>query len=243
MRLAARPHREAGQALPIYITVVAGLLFLVFAYVAVGQAAVSRNGAQSAADAAALAAAQDAREQLRVGLLASLSDPDTWQRALNGRNVFTERACAAARRFAELNEAQMGDGAEGCRRLSDGRTGFTVRLQSKASVGGSSILGTENRHMKATATAVIVPRVCTLQPVEEPGATGTPEPDRTSKPRASREPGPSRNPTPDTGKEPVPKPLRLHCSDGRTWDIDPKNPGAMQNPPGVADLFSVRLAD
>ncbi|MEU1675510.1 pilus assembly protein TadG-related protein [Streptomyces roseifaciens] len=241
--MAARPHREAGQALPIYITVVAGLLFLAFAYVAVGQAAVSRNGAQSAADAAALAAARDAREQLRAGLLASLSDPATWQRALNGRNVFTERACAAARRFAESNEAEMGNGPDGCRPLNDGRTGFTVSLQSKKSIGGSVVPGTEKRHMKATATAVIVPRVCALRPVENPGATGAPEAGRTPKPRTSKDPGPSGTPAPGTSKEPEPKPLRLHCSDGRTWDIDPKNPGEPGNLPGVTDLFSVRLAD
>ncbi|MEU1819839.1 pilus assembly protein TadG-related protein [Streptomyces roseifaciens] len=236
-------HREAGQALPIYIMVVAGLLFLAFAYVAVGKAAVSRNGAQSAADAAALAAARDAREQLRAGLLVSLADPSAWQRALNGQNIFTERACSAARRFAELNEAQMDDGPEDCRPLGDGRTGFTVSLQSKKPIGGSILPGTEKRHMKATATAVIVPRVCTLRPMEDTGATGAPEPSRTPKPRTSKEPGTNGTPAPGTRKEPEPKPLRLHCSDGRTWDIDPKNPGEPSNLPGVTDLFSVRLAD
>ncbi len=222
---------------------VAGLLFLAFAYVAVGQAAVSRNGVQSAADAAALAAAQDAREQLRTGLLASLTDPETWQRALNGRNVFTERACTAARRFAERNEADMGTGPEDCRPLRDGRTGFTVRLQSKKSVGGSAIPGAENRHTTASATAVVVPKVCTLRPVEDPGATSSPEPGHAPKPRASNEPETNRTPAPGTSKEPEPKPLRLHCSDGRSWDIDPRNPGSTNNLPGVTDLFSVRLAD
>ncbi|MEH6374100.1 pilus assembly protein TadG-related protein [Streptomyces sp. KLMMK] len=239
MRWVARPHSEAGQALPIYITVVAGLLFLAFAYVAVGQAAVSRNGAQSAADAAALAATRDAREQLRTTLLASLADPATWQRALNGRNVFTERACAAARRFAEVNEAQMGNGPEDCRPLNDGRTGFTVRLQSRKSVGGSAVPGTGNRHMEATATAVIVPRVCTLRPAK----TNSPEPGRPPIPRGSKEPEPSRTPAPGESKKPEPKPVQLHCSDGRTWEFDPENLGGAKNLPGVADLFSVRLAD
>ncbi|MGK5547278.1 pilus assembly protein TadG-related protein [Streptomyces sp. URMC 127] len=243
MPFTGRPHREAGQTLPIYITVVAGLLFLAFAYVAVGQAAVSRNGAQSAADAAALAAAQDAREQLRAGLLVSLTDPASWQHALKGKNLFTERACAAARRFAERNDAQMGDGPEGCRKLTDGRTGFTVKLQSRKAVGGSAIPGLENRHMKATATAVIVPRVCTLRPVEEPAATSKPEPERTPKPRESNTPKPERSSAPEASKKPEPKPLRLHCSNGRTWDLDPKDPASSKHLPGVADLFSVRLAD
>src|SRR4051794_28092055 len=59
-----RKYHDAGQAFPIYITVVGGLLFLAFAYLAVGQAAATRNGAQTAADAAALAAAQDLRDKL-----------------------------------------------------------------------------------------------------------------------------------------------------------------------------------
>ncbi|CAM5423531.1 hypothetical protein SABIM44S_01958 [Streptomyces abikoensis] len=218
---------------------VAGLLFLAFAYVAVGQAAVSRNGAQSAADAAALAAARDAREQLRAGLLASLADPGTWQRALNGRNVFTERACTAARRFAELNEAQMGSGPDDCSPLRDGRTGFTVRLRSKKSIGGSAIPGTENRHIEATATAVIAPRTCALRPAP----TGSPGSDPSPSPRASKGPGPSAEPVPGESSKPAPKPVQLHCSDGRTWDIDPGNLGTAKNLPGVTDLFSVRLAD
>jgi len=42
--------------------VIAGLLFLAFAFFAVAQAGTVRNGGQSAADAAALAAAQDDRD-------------------------------------------------------------------------------------------------------------------------------------------------------------------------------------
>ena len=61
-----RPRRygDAGQAFPIYITVVGGLLFLALAYFAVGQATVNRGGAQTAADAASLAAAQYVRYHL-----------------------------------------------------------------------------------------------------------------------------------------------------------------------------------
>lgn len=81
-----RPRRysDAGQAFPIYITVVAGLLFLAFAYVAVGQAAVNRGGAQTAADAAALAAAQDTRDQLAGKWVAVVLDPTKWQDIFDG---------------------------------------------------------------------------------------------------------------------------------------------------------------
>ncbi|MEK8144688.1 pilus assembly protein TadG-related protein [Streptomyces sp. M10(2022)] len=56
---------------------VVGLLFLAFAFFAVGQASATRNGAQGAADAAALAAAQDARDGMRLPFLAALESPET----------------------------------------------------------------------------------------------------------------------------------------------------------------------
>jgi hypothetical protein len=65
---------DAGQAFPIYITAVAGLLFLALALFAVGQAGATRNGGQTAADAAALGAAEDFRAQLRKGLLDAITN-------------------------------------------------------------------------------------------------------------------------------------------------------------------------
>lgn len=62
--MTAKPRGDAGQAFPIYVVMVAGLLFLAFAFFAVGKASATRNEAQGAADAAALAAAQDARDTL-----------------------------------------------------------------------------------------------------------------------------------------------------------------------------------
>lgn len=79
-----RRYSDAGQAFPIYITVVAGLLFLAFAYLAVGQAAVNRGGAQTAADAAALAAAQDTRDQLAGVWKLDVLDPTKWQDIFRG---------------------------------------------------------------------------------------------------------------------------------------------------------------
>ncbi|MFE7120718.1 pilus assembly protein TadG-related protein, partial [Streptomyces sp. NPDC057654] len=63
-RPARRALGDAGQAFPIYITAVVGILFLALAFFAVGQAGAKKNGAQTAADASALAAAQDYRDQL-----------------------------------------------------------------------------------------------------------------------------------------------------------------------------------
>ncbi|MCF3105645.1 hypothetical protein IPZ58_29220 [Streptomyces roseoverticillatus] len=228
-----RRHREAGQALPIYITVVAGLLFLAFAYFAVGQAAASRNGAQSAADAAALAAAQDAREQLRAGLLNALADPASWDGLLKGRGFFTKRACEAAGRFAGRNGSDVLPGDRGCRSLGSGRTGFTVTVRTRESMGSSVIPGTEKEHPEATATAVVVPRACSVQP---PAKADAPAGDG-RKPDAPDKPG-----KPEKGQD-APAHVKLRCADGRTWDLDPGAPDGMRNFPTVADLFSVKLSD
>lgn len=68
---------------------VAGLLFLAFAYFAVGQAAVNRNGAQTAADAAALAAAQETRDGLADLWVADVLDPSKWLGIFEGRAART----------------------------------------------------------------------------------------------------------------------------------------------------------
>lgn len=70
MRRDTRP--DAGQAFPIYIMMVAGLLFLALAFFAVGKASALRNEAQGAADASALAAGQSAREQFEAPFIEAL---------------------------------------------------------------------------------------------------------------------------------------------------------------------------
>ncbi|MET9865896.1 pilus assembly protein TadG-related protein, partial [Streptomyces sp. NPDC006386] len=102
-----RRYGDAGQAFPIYITVVGGLLFLALAYFAVGQATVNRGGAQTAADAAALAAAQDARDQLADEWAAAVLDPTKWQRIFDGDVQLTNDPCARAQQLAGQNEADV----------------------------------------------------------------------------------------------------------------------------------------
>jgi hypothetical protein len=213
--LVQRQHREAGQAFPIYITVVASLLFLALSYFVVGQASAARNGAQSAADAAALAAAQDARDQVRRDLLAHLLNPSVFDDLLHGHQFGTYSACQEAQRFAAQNASDVTD----CQRLSDGREGFTVEVRTQEPLGETVIPGTENKHMTAMATAVIEPR-CTFKPDEEKPEDGE---DR------------------DKGKgndKPV-FPGALTC-DGKDWPIDPEHLDLFPDP---ADLFTVRLSD
>ncbi|MER6994312.1 pilus assembly protein TadG-related protein [Streptomyces sp. NPDC000410] len=155
--------REAGQAFPIYITVVASLLFLAFAYFVVGKAADKRNDAQGAADAAALAAAQDARDQLRGALLGSVLNPTDWEDLVEGRGFGAGRCFTAADRFAKENDSKV----TACDPYFGSRWGFTVEVETLGSVGESVVPGTENKKGTARARAVIEPR-CSFKAAPKP---------------------------------------------------------------------------
>ncbi|MEV7787469.1 pilus assembly protein TadG-related protein [Streptomyces sp. NPDC088106] len=143
---------DAGQAFPIYITVVGGLLFLAFAYFAVGQAAANRNDAQTAADAAALAAAQDRREKLADALTKSIDDPLAWADIFAGYVPGIRPSCWRSYQLAAQNDATV----LSC--VPDGPLGFTVEVVTNGTVGESIVPGTENERSREEATAVIEPR-------------------------------------------------------------------------------------
>ncbi|MFI6930268.1 pilus assembly protein TadG-related protein [Streptomyces sp. NPDC050287] len=153
---------DTGQAFPIYITVVAGLLLLAFAYLAVGQAAANRNGAQTAADAAALAAALDTRDDLAVEWKANVLDPTKWQAIFDGDGV-PYAGCGRAQQLAAQNDATAD-----CGPAAGLLPGYTVEVETNKPVGDSIIPGTETMHSVETATAVIEP-LCTFEPPGEGG--------------------------------------------------------------------------
>ncbi|MGW1909436.1 pilus assembly protein TadG-related protein [Streptomyces sp. NPDC002076] len=159
-----RRHGDAGQAFPIYITVVAGLLFLALAYLAVGQAAVNRSGAQTAADAAALAAAQNARDQLAGLWLADLRDPTKWQDILEGKAAVND-PCWRAGQLAAQNDAHL----DGCSPLPPHK--YQAKVTTNKVVGDSVVPTTESIHSTASAIAEIRP-LCTFQP---PGGDALPQ--------------------------------------------------------------------
>ncbi|MFG3346568.1 hypothetical protein ACGF1Z_16070 [Streptomyces sp. NPDC048018] len=202
---------------------IAGLLFLAFVYFAVAQAAVTRNGGQTAADAAALAAAQDAREQLRDGWLDVILDPAEWGGYLEGDGYLTDQACGQAEVFAARNRAQVTDG--GCSPLRTGEKGFEVEVRTLDAAG---VPGGEKQHAVATATAVLEPR-CSF---DAPEPTPPPTPS-TPTPTGSGSPEPTPTPSPE------PEPITGLVCDGVEWVIDPDHPRL----PDAADLFTVRLAD
>ncbi|NKQ26656.1 PT domain-containing protein [Streptomyces galbus] len=221
----SRSHRDAGQAFPIYLTVVAGLLFLAFAYFAVGQAAVNRNGAQTAADAAALAAAQETRDRLTDDWVRVVLDPKQWKDIFAGRGAVD--SCWRADRLAELNDARVTQ----CR--SSGLR-YEVETQSNKPIGDNVVPGTAERKAHASAVAVIEPLCTFILPSPEP--TPLPTGDPTGEPSGEPTPGGTDGP----GSPGRPKLPTLTCEHGIDWELDPDH---LTDLPGPEDLFHVHLAD
>ncbi|MEU3843287.1 pilus assembly protein TadG-related protein [Streptomyces sp. NPDC028635] len=218
-----RLRRDAGQAAPLYITAVVGLLFLALLYFVFGKADVRRNEAQTAADSAALAAAMESRDGLKAAFLDHILDGDYLKDLLRGDPPGTANGCGEALRFAEKNGARTDSFR--CRRLADGRWGFSVDLESGKTVGKSALPGTENKRARVSATAVVEP-LCRFEPDE---VTETPQ--ATPKPSGDDKPG---------TEEDKPSPGKIQCDDGKDWIIDPAHLDLL---PDMSDLFRVRLAD
>ncbi|MEV0370450.1 pilus assembly protein TadG-related protein [Streptomyces sp. NPDC050636] len=221
-----RRRRDAGQAFPLYIVAVGGLLFLAFAFFAVGQAAATRNGAQTAADAAALAAGQKYRDLLSKGFLDAIGDGidgrdgseggagTGWEDLLNGRGMPSEAACDNADWFAGRNNASVTTCTP-----DSWPTSFAVTIKTSNTVGDSVIPGTENKHASAEAKAVVAPR-CTIDPA--PAGEGKAGQDGKG----------------GKGKDDKPAPVAITC-DGKRWTLDPDD---VHDLPDASDLFAVRLA-
>ncbi|MFH8406905.1 pilus assembly protein TadG-related protein [Streptomyces sp. NPDC018019] len=225
---AARRVRDAGQAFPVYLVAVAGLLFLAFAFFAVGQAAATRNSAQTAADAAALAAGQKYRDQLSAKLLDAVRTGAPWQDYLDGRGVPGDEACTNARWFAGRNDADA--------TCTPGSypTSFAVVAGTRGTVGRSVVPGTESKHASARARAVVEPR-CAAGPERTPGPGTGQNGGQDGTGRGEGGEPPAGDPPAGTA------PLDLVCEDGRKWTIDPADPARQL--PEASDLFSVRLAE
>ncbi|MFD5750210.1 pilus assembly protein TadG-related protein [Streptomyces sp. NPDC127033] len=219
--MTARLRGDRGQAFPIYIVMVAGLLFLAFAFFTVGKASAVRNGAQGAADAAALAAAQDARDGMGTDFLTALLTPDGLRDFLDGGVRFgLAHPCYVAGVFAEKNRAEVTPigGGSGCS-PGPGGDGITVEVKSLDPVGKSVIPGTEEKYATASATAVIEFR-CFL-PEEEPEGDGPDEGEG------------------DEGDEPAP--VAFDCDGGDQIKVDPTDLGRWDSISKT--LFAVHLAD
>jgi hypothetical protein len=203
--------------------VVAGLLFLAFAYFAVGQAAVNRNGAQTAADAAALAAAQETRDQLADDWVRVVLDPSQWEDIFKGRGAVD--SCWRADRLAGMNDASV----TACHRSG---LRYEVEAQASEPIGDNVVPGTADRRAHASAVAVIEPLCTFKRPTPEP----TPTTDPSGEPSGEPTPGETDGPG---GAEPPDLPT-LTCQHGIDWELDPDD---LTDLPGPEDLFDVHLAD
>lgn len=217
---------DRGQAFPIYIVMVAGLLFLAFAFFAVGQASATRNGAQGAADAAALAAAQEARKDLGAPFLAALRTPDGLSDFLSDYRYY-QAGCWNARQLASANRSDLfsEDPRQGPCAWDEGflRDRVTVSVKTQYTVGSSVIPKTKTMHGEATATAVIEFR-CAPKLKDPPNA----------------EPG-SDEGKDEGGKPDLPLPT-LSCGgqdDG--FEVDPAHPELWEDV--AKTIFAVHLID
>ncbi|MEU9180239.1 pilus assembly protein TadG-related protein [Streptomyces sp. NPDC048550] len=211
----ARRLGDRGQAFPIYIVVVAGLLFAALAFFVVGMAGATRSNAQGAADAAALAAARAAGDNVFLGLNLVDLKPADWEKLADGDLLDGKGACAKAVEFAALNDASA--------ECEPATPEFTVNVETNGSVGKSVVPGSEDRKGKASARARIEPR-CSLRSAPTPAPTPTLTP----------APTPSPSPSPGEGG------VTFLCS-GKTLVLDPSKPGPLSRL--ARALFSVRLVD
>ncbi|WP_405529345.1 pilus assembly protein TadG-related protein [Streptomyces avidinii] len=206
--------RDEGQAFPIYVVAVTGLLFAAFAFVVVGMAGATRSDAQGAADAAALAAAREARDNAFEGMNPLTLTQGDWEKILSGDRLVALGACAKADTFAAMNGATAVCEAN----IPE----FKVSVTTNGTIGDSVIPGSEGIHGKAEAKAVIEPR-CSLKPGPAPSPT------------------PSPTPPPGGGGAGTPPSVEFRCKGGVALTFDPTKPGSLTQL--ARRLFSVRLAD
>ncbi|MGW5851883.1 pilus assembly protein TadG-related protein [Streptomyces sp. NPDC055254] len=208
--------RDRGQVFPLYVVVVAGLLFAAFAFFAVGMASTTRSEAQGAADAAALAAAREARDKVLVGADLLALTPDDWEDIVEGGRFDATGACGRAYEFAAMNGALA--------QCTQGTAQYTVHVTTNGTVGNTVIDGTEGMRATAAATAEIVP-LCSLKSAPSPSPT----------------PSPTSTAPPGGGGTSPPVSIDFRCRDGAVVTLDPLKPGSLSKL--ARKLFSVRLAD
>jgi hypothetical protein len=103
--MSIRPHRprEAGQATPLVLAVIALAVVLLLALVPLMRAASARAQAQSAADAAALAGAAEGEQAAREVAAANGAELVTWRAA--GPDVWVTVTVGEARAAAKAHRS------------------------------------------------------------------------------------------------------------------------------------------
>ncbi|MEU6442040.1 pilus assembly protein TadG-related protein [Streptomyces sp. NPDC047046] len=146
--------------MPLFIWATGAILFAAFVLYVFAQAAVLRNSAQSAADAAALAAAQDERDELVGGMVDAVTGDGDWGRWLTGQAQPPAGSRAAAERLAADNGASV----LGLQAVDvHGFPGYEAHVRTETTIGATLVPGTAGKHASARATAVVRPR-CHVDP-------------------------------------------------------------------------------
>ena len=132
----------------LYGAVITALLFLAFAFFAVAQAGTVRNGGQSAADAAALAAAQDDRDELFEDFLDAILEGKSLEEILDGLASLPGDGCGEAEHFADRNRSDVLSCDEA---TDDGHRGYTVKVRTRFDTGDTIVPGADNKKAEADA--------------------------------------------------------------------------------------------
>ncbi len=140
------------------------LLFVAFAFFVFAQAASARSGGQSAADAAAIAAAQESRDEYAENFFRDIIDPTTWPLWLLGQGDVATGAPGAAA-LANENNSDLTAGPTLTR--DDGFPVREVTIQTRFKGGESVVPGIKTQTAQASAAAVIKPR-CVIGPESDP---------------------------------------------------------------------------
>ncbi|MCE7082107.1 hypothetical protein [Streptomyces sp. ST2-7A] len=126
-------------------------LFAMLAFFVFAQAAALRGSGQSAADAAALAAVREARDNLYEEFLAAAGEDGVdLAEIIAGDSFAVGSACGEAQRLAARNGATLAE----CSPLS-GRLGYTVFVETGSEVNQTVIPGVGGQRARAEATAVM----------------------------------------------------------------------------------------
>ncbi|WP_327353751.1 pilus assembly protein TadG-related protein [Streptomyces sp. NBC_01304] len=145
---------DKGSTIPLYVWTVGMVLFVAFVFFVFAKGAVARSGAQSAADAAALAAAQEFRDELTAEFIATLPT-GAWVPPLEGKMPPGPGYFAAAQQLAAENESTViyvhptPSGID---------LAFKAKIRTNYPVGDSLVPRTEDTYAEADATAVVEPK-------------------------------------------------------------------------------------
>jgi hypothetical protein len=140
------------------------LLFVAFALFVFAQAASARSGGQSAADASALAAAQEARDEYTDNFFRDIADPTAWVLWLEAEGGVTNGADGATA-LANQNDSDVVAGPAMV--FENGSPAREVTVETRFTGGDSVVPGIETETAQASATAVIEPR-CFIGPESDP---------------------------------------------------------------------------